>query len=616
MIRIMPLFICINGRESSSGRRSSKSLFSGTSPWFRGCATSSVLQLWLIVLASRVLAQSPVVIDGGFTETVLNETAQVNVSVVDVEDFGPDAHGYRITSTFLANTGKARLVQLSGWAYYQYDGVKVVGGNATGLIHHSLNRGGGIFWTSSDDSPHYDSTVAHLWDDSGDRPFYKGAMAAVDWFAKQDILFITSLENATEGYCDDYPHTHQTDYWIPLCGAVDDYIAHSGIGSERTIFVGGIHDPIETAISAVRAGGVFEQHTIYAVSPWGQTSFATPVIAAYATNLAAANPAWGAVRLKQELMALATDETLEHAYGGTRVVKVIRPVDAPGGGGELQFAAVVENQIFTVGAAIPALSLPGPSGGLLPYTYALEPALPTGLVFDENMRTISGEPIEVAAATSYTYSALDSRGTIASLTFTVEVADAVSFEDVVADQSYSRTHPIAPLVLPEATGGVPPVVYAMTPTLPAGLSFDPSSRTISGTPTEVTAAPVLYTYTATDANGSADSLQFSIEVYSPVDVERESVPESFVVRGNYPNPFQQSTRLVFDLPWPARVTVEVTDVTGRRVLTLPTKSMAAGWEHSIELRGATLPPGLYLYRLTATSPGRRSTRVGRFVRVR
>ena len=136
-----------------------------------------------------------------------------------------------------------------------------------------------------------------------------------------DILFISSLENSTivshndprAVYCDDYPHIDQTDLWIPLCGTMDDYIAHSGIGSDRTIFAGGIYSFGE-ANSAVRAGGVFEQHAIYVESPYGSTSHATAVLAAFATNLAAANPAWGAVRLKQELMALATDETLD-AYG-------------------------------------------------------------------------------------------------------------------------------------------------------------------------------------------------------------------------------------------------------------------------------------------------------------
>ena len=312
-------------------------------PRFRDFAGGCVLFHCLLVLASPVLAQSPVLLDGGFTETVLNGAAPVNVSMVDGDGFGPNDHGTRITNTFLANTKKARLVQLNGWPYYEYDGSMhqyegsvIRGLNPTGLIYHSLNIGSGIFWTATDFSPTYRTNGPRAWEwvDSGDRPFHRSTMAATSWFAMQDILFISSLENSTvisrddprALYCDDYPHIHRTDRWIPLCGAMDDYIAYSGIGIDRTVFAGGIYPSFAVANSAVRAGGIFEQHAIYVESPGGSTSHAVAVLAAYATNLAAANPAWGAVRLKQELMALATDETLMHSDGETRTVKVIRPV--------------------------------------------------------------------------------------------------------------------------------------------------------------------------------------------------------------------------------------------------------------------------------------------------
>ena len=306
-----------------------------------------LLSALLTALAPPVLAQDPALIQGGFTETVLNETGEVNVTVVDGQGFGPNDHGHRITNTFLPNTGKARLVQLNGWADYRLGDQEIVGGNATGLIYHALAWSSGILWSSTDDSPSYDTATAGAWDDEGDRPYYRVAVAAAKWLATQNVLFISSLENPLiisrddqrPVYCDDYPHiegvTGDEDYWIPLCGALDDYIAYSGVARDRTIFVGAIRDGT-IAASAVRAGGAFEQNTIYVESPDGSTSHATPVLAAYATNLAAANPAWGATRLKQELMALATDEALPHDSGPlpinmteTRVVKVIRPANAP-----------------------------------------------------------------------------------------------------------------------------------------------------------------------------------------------------------------------------------------------------------------------------------------------
>ncbi len=285
-------------------------------------------------------------------------------------------------------------------------------------------------------------------------------------------------------------------------------------------------------------------------------------------------------------------------------------------GAALQFEDGIADQTLTMRAAARPIVLPEASGGLPPYRYALAPELPAGLVFDDTTRMISGVPAEIAATGSYMYSAADIEGSSASLEFSLEVVGAVSFEGGVQDQSYPRTHPVAPLALPEAAGGAPPIDYVLTPTLPVGLGFDASTRTISGTPTEVTAAPVPYTYKATDTNGSADSLQFTVEVYSPVAAEHEALPESFAVRGNYPNPFREATRLVFDLPWPARVTVEVMDITGRRVLTVPAESLPAGWGRSIEVGGRALSSGPYLYRLVAKSPGGSSMHVGRFMRFR
>ena len=191
----------------------------------------------------------------------------------------------------------------------------------------------------------------------------------------------------------------------------------------------------------------------------------------------------------------------------------------------------------------------------------------------------------------------------------------IHFADNVADQSFPRAQLIAPLVLPEATGGTPPINYTLTPILPTGLAFDEASRTLSGSPTVVTPATP-YTYKATDANGSADSLSFSIEVYSPTSAEHESLPEAFALHGNFPNPFRHTTQLLMDLPWPARVTVEVIDVIGRRVLTTPSADLAAGWQRSVNLSMAPLPSGLYLYRVHASLPGGRVAHAGRFIHVR
>ncbi len=77
------------------------------------------------------------------------------------------------------------------------------------------------------------------------------------------------------------------------------------------------------------------------------------------------------------------------------------------------------------------------------------------------------------------------------------------------------------------------------------------------------------------------------------------LPGSFTLLGNYPNPFNPTTTVRFDLPESAQVSIEVVDLLGRRVLTTPTENFAAGTAQSIQLDATNLPSGLYLYRVIA-----------------
>ena len=186
------------------------------------------------------------------------------------------------------------------------------------------------------------------------------------------------------------------------------------------------------------------------------------------------------------------------------------PVDlAPGFGG-----AAVPNQSYTQNTPIEALTLPEASGGDGPLSYALSGELPAGLAFDPAARTLSGTPAAAQTATLYTWAATDADGDAAELTFTVSVAAdlAPDFGNAtVADQSYTQNTSIEALTLPEASGGDGVLSYALTPEPPTGLTFDPATRTLSGTPAEARTA-TLYSWTATDADGDAAELTFTLSV--------------------------------------------------------------------------------------------------------
>ena len=92
---------------------------------------------------------------------------------------------------------------------------------------------------------------------------------------------------------------------------------------------------------------------------------------------------------------------------------------------------------------------------------------------------------------------------------------------IFGSQTYTQNTAIDETVLPAANGD--DVNYTLTPALPAGLSFDPATRAITGTPSA--AAGGIYTYTATDGNTSA-SLTFNISIEAG-DQQPITVPLSF-----------------------------------------------------------------------------------------
>ena len=76
------------------------------------------------------------------------------------------------------------------------------------------------------------------------------------------------------------------------------------------------------------------------------------------------------------------------------------------------------------------------------------------------------------------------------------------------------------------------------------------------------------------------------------------IPSSLMLSANYPNPFQSTTTLRFNMPARAWVNLEVVDLLGRTVATLVDGPMEAG-EQTVVFDGRGLSSGVYLARLRA-----------------
>ena len=80
-------------------------------------------------------------------------------------------------------------------------------------------------------------------------------------------------------------------------------------------------------------------------------------------------------------------------------------------------------------------------------------------------------------------------------------AATFAFTSAVDDQAYTEGTAITALMLPEATGSQGAITYRVFG-LPAGLTFDATTRTVSGTPTAVTDGAVAVAYLAQGQRGN------------------------------------------------------------------------------------------------------------------
>ncbi|RJP75245.1 MAG: T9SS C-terminal target domain-containing protein, partial [Candidatus Zixiibacteriota bacterium] len=159
-----------------------------------------------------------------------------------------------------------------------------------------------------------------------------------------------------------------------------------------------------------------------------------------------------------------------------------------------------------------------------------------------------------------------------------------------------------------------PLLGPLALTLPAGANITRQrSQNVPGT-----AAPGSYTYrgyVGFYGNTAWDSSSFSYTKLSgdaegtvhdwanwgesfDLEIPVTVLPETVVLKGSYPNPFNPSATIAFDLPQVTWVTLQVFDLQGRRVATLVDGLRTAG-SHQATFDATGLPSGLYLYRLNA-----------------
>ena len=151
---------------------------------------------------------------------------------------------------------------------------------------------------------------------------------------------------------------------------------------------------------------------------------------------------------------------------------------------------------------------PTASGGTIT-SWSVSPSLPAGLSLDSSTGAISGTPTAITSSASYTVTATNTGGsTTASVTIVVN--DVAPSSVAYSQSTYTLTKGTAMTTITPTSSGGTVTSWSVSPSLPAGLSLDSSTGSISGTPTAVTSSAT-YTVTASNTGGS-DSTTLTITV--------------------------------------------------------------------------------------------------------
>ena len=291
------------------------------------------------------------------------------------------------------------------------------------------------------------------------------------------------------------------------------------------------------------------------VLPWVGPTFGDAVIAnqrwtqhteipAFTLPPATAGTGTVTYALSPVLAAGVTRDAATHEVAGTPTVAqeettyTWRVTDGTGATADLTFTitvlpwvgptfgdAVIADQRWTQHTEISAFTLPPATAGTDTVTYALSPVLPAGVTRSPGLpgggtraagtHAVTGTPTVDQEETAYTWTATDRTGATAEISFTIKVVPDLRFlKRRVEPQRYSVGTPVR-MTLPEASGGDGELSYALAPAPPAGLTVNPATRTLSGTPTSVQALTT-YTWTVRDKHEDEDSLTFTIEVIPSV----------------------------------------------------------------------------------------------------
>lgn len=96
-----------------------------------------------------------------------------------------------------------------------------------------------------------------------------------------------------------------------------------------------------------------------------------------------------------------------------------------------------------------------------------------------------------------------------------------------------------------------------------------------------------------------------------IKIEPEA-PTELMLRGNYPNPFNPTTKIAYALPNDGNVRIEVFNPLGQRITRIVDDIQEAGYQE-VSWNAATFPSGVNFYSVELNSEGKRKVKLGKMV---
>ena len=317
---------------------------------------------------------------------------------------------------------------------------------------------------------------------------------------------------------------------------------------------------------------------------------------------------------------------------------------------------VIDDLTLPINTPMDPVYLPLAEGGTPPYTYTLDP-IPVGLSFDATIQLLSGTPTAVGT-TAATYTATDTGGASAALTFSIEVigdgpgpgtdpldvngdGEVTVIDLAIVALFYGTQVPVG-VNLPADVNADGVVDLADLTAVAQGI--DAAGGGLNQlTLWEVEAALLAAAEQAAEleavagAPGAAASLSVRLSAKNVADVladvkllvvedvglkkeltvlseflgllvEMRTIPDATSLLPNYPNPFNPETWFPYYLSESADVTLRIYAANGQLVRKMAlghqfagvyqSKSRAAYWDGKNE-NGEPVASGLYFYTLTA-----------------